>query len=184
MGFKNNCTSTPNNTVTRSFPLKEKINKKEKKNDYSQDFEIFWAAYPNKQKKPDSSKAFRRAFERHKDLTLETLLSAIKKEKTSDKWQKQSGKFIPHPSTWLNNDCWNDVLTYSKDAFERTCKYPALIQPQQQPERKPLSPEEIRIAIGGIQLETTQPQPEHKIMSKEEIMEAMKAIDKERQGAT
>lgn len=39
---------------------------------------------------------------------LEVLLSAIAKQKTSEGWTKEGGKYIPMPASWLNAERWND----------------------------------------------------------------------------
>ena len=30
--------------------------------------------------------------------------------KETEQWQKDKGRFIPHPATWLNQERWQDVL--------------------------------------------------------------------------
>lgn len=36
------------------------------------------------------------------------MLSALVDQKQSDQWQNP--RFIPHASTWINGERWNDVL--------------------------------------------------------------------------
>lgn len=67
-----------------------------------EDFETFWKAYPLKE---DKKKAKDKFLKLKKDL-LETILSAIEKNKTSNK--KWIEGFIPHSTTWLNGERWND----------------------------------------------------------------------------
>jgi hypothetical protein len=90
--------------------LKEKINKKEKisKENVAQDFEIFWKAYPKKVKRKNALRAFGKVFANAKHPTLDTLLKAIETQKQSSQWQKPNGQYIPHPTTWLNGELWND----------------------------------------------------------------------------
>lgn len=69
-------------------------------------FEEFWRAYPSKTGKD----AARRAFEKRKpdaDL-LAQMLSAIEAQKSSAKWTKDGGQYIPNPATWLNQGRWMD----------------------------------------------------------------------------
>ena len=40
-----------------------------------------------------------------------TLIEAINKQKNSEQWSKDGGKYIPHPATWLKGERWNDELT-------------------------------------------------------------------------
>ena len=69
-------------------------------------FERFWKAYPRKESKPTA----RNAFEKLKvdDELLEKMLKSIEKWKGSSQWQEDGGRFIPHPSTWLNQQRWED----------------------------------------------------------------------------
>lgn len=71
---------------------------KEKEN-----FDAFWSAYPKKKDKANAQKAFRKV-----DVPIEVLLKAIEKQKKTADWQKENGKFIPYPSTWLNGRRWED----------------------------------------------------------------------------
>jgi hypothetical protein len=71
-------------------------------------FEDFWSAYPRKV----GIDAARRAFEKRQvgvEL-LATMLNAIKVQKQSTDWTRDGGKYIPHPSTWLNQGRWMDEL--------------------------------------------------------------------------
>lgn len=82
----------------------------------AEDFETFWRAYPNKKAKPRAEKAFLRAI---KKTDLATMLAAIERSKSSPKWTKSSGEFIPHPSTWLNDEGWNDAESAEPPKPER-----------------------------------------------------------------
>lgn len=73
---------------------------------YSKEFLKFYSAYPlKKSKKP--------AFESWKKYQpdLDICLTAIKNQKAERIRIKNQGGFLPewkHPSTWLNNNCWED----------------------------------------------------------------------------
>ena len=69
-------------------------------------FDEFWKAYPNKTGKD----AARKAFDKRKPgkQLLAEMLQALATQKLSEKWTKQGGQFIPHPSTWLNEGRWQD----------------------------------------------------------------------------
>ena len=82
-----------------------------KGNLYSDDFLLFYEAYPNK-------KAKKAAWERWAKMNgsrpdIDILLTAIKNQiewRTSAK----KGEFRPewkHPATWLSNGCWDDETT-------------------------------------------------------------------------
>lgn len=76
---------------------------------YSTSFEKFWDAYPKSRHvdKPNAFKAFERAL---KKTDLETILDAIERQKRGEAWLEDNGKYIPHPSTWLNGGRWEDEV--------------------------------------------------------------------------
>lgn len=69
------------------------------------DFEKFWSAYPKKVGKQAAKKAFNRV-----KVPVETLLTAIERQKCSAQWSKDGGQYIPNPVTWLNQGRWDDEL--------------------------------------------------------------------------
>jgi uncharacterized protein YdaU (DUF1376 family) len=64
----------------------------------SKDFDIFWSAYPKKIGKQAAMKAWNKI---RPDINV--VLKALAWQKESKQWFEQAGRFIPHPSTWLNN---------------------------------------------------------------------------------
>ena len=66
-------------------------------------FERFWQAYPKKVGKTAAKKAFQKV-----DVPLETLLSAIERQKCGSQWSRDGGRYIPNPTTWLNQGRWED----------------------------------------------------------------------------
>ena len=79
-----------------------------KKQAISQKFEVFWKAYPKRKSKGQAEKAF--AEVNPDEKLLATMLTAIERAKGSMDWQKDEGKFIPYPATWLNDKRWEDEL--------------------------------------------------------------------------
>ena len=69
-------------------------------------FDRFWAAYPRKEAKPKAHDAFIKI--NPDEELLEKMLTAIEKWKASDQWNENNGQYIPHPTTWLNQQRWND----------------------------------------------------------------------------
>jgi hypothetical protein len=65
------------------------------------DFEIFYAAYPKRRNRADAVKAFAKVKE-----PVERLVAAIKVQRASDDWQKEGGRFVPYPASWLNSEGW------------------------------------------------------------------------------
>ena len=67
------------------------------------DFELFWQAYPKKVGKQAAKKAFLRV-----PVPLDRLLSALSRQRAESQWQRDNGRYIPHPVTWLNQARWED----------------------------------------------------------------------------
>lgn len=85
----------------------EEENPLRKRPDWENAFARFWSEYP---RKTDRAKAFR-AFQklRPDEELLARMLEAIAGAKESDQWRREGGRFIPHATTWLRNERWNDV---------------------------------------------------------------------------
>jgi hypothetical protein len=72
----------------------------------SPDFERFWAAYPRKFGKQKARDAWARI---HPSTgLLEQMLTTLAWQIESDDWMRDAGKYIPHPTTWLNAARWED----------------------------------------------------------------------------
>ena len=70
-------------------------------------FEIFWKAYPRKTNKAFARKCFDKA--KVTQELLDKMLIAIAKQKKTSQWQML--EYIPHPSSWLNGERWEDEVT-------------------------------------------------------------------------
>lgn len=71
-------------------------------------FEQFWAAYPKKKAKDAAHRAWEKR--RPNSDLLAVILRALERQKVSPDWQKESGRYIPFPATWLNQARWTDEL--------------------------------------------------------------------------
>ena len=71
-------------------------------------FAQFWQQYPKKVAKVDARKAFMRL--NPDDELLGVMLSALERHKASEGWTKDGGRFIPYPSTWINQRRWEDEI--------------------------------------------------------------------------
>jgi uncharacterized protein YdaU (DUF1376 family) len=73
-------------------------------------FECFWNEHPRKVGKPDGLKAYVAALAR--GATAEVILAGLRRHLPTWNAKKQAGEGdkIPHPSTWLNRDGWNDEV--------------------------------------------------------------------------
>ena len=60
----------------------------------------------------------------------EKIMAAIERAKKSEQWNRENGRFIPYPATWLHAQGWEDELepqnkakaqtTYNIEAFEKS----------------------------------------------------------------
>ena len=78
--------------------------KEDTKEIYDQIFEKFWKIYPRKVAKKQAAKIFKKIQEKdHKNLLKGVVLFSEEKKNTDI-------QYIPHPSTWLNQERWMDYL--------------------------------------------------------------------------
>jgi hypothetical protein len=66
----------------------------------------FWAAYPRRQSKKDARKAWAR-INPSPDM-VQKMLDALAWQVNQPQWTKDDGCYIPHASSWLNGEKWED----------------------------------------------------------------------------
>jgi len=98
----------------RSTPVQQTLNISSNQEPITKDstsvgFTEFWKAYPNKTGKGAAEKSW----EKQKP-DLATVLAALSWQTKQDAWTKDQGKFIPHPSTYLNQRRWEDEQPVTK----------------------------------------------------------------------
>ena len=72
-------------------------------------FAEFWAAYPVSPQRGRVGKgAARKAWAKIPDPPLPAILAALDAQAASDQWQREGGRYIPLPATWLNQTRWED----------------------------------------------------------------------------
>jgi len=86
-----------------------------KKSDYPDEFLTFWEYYPNKTGKKDALKSWLK----EKPL-LDNVLKALSWQVEQEQWKKDGGKFIPNPSTYLNQHRWEDEPSLIKKPLSFT----------------------------------------------------------------
>ena len=72
-------------------------------------FAEFWKAYPKKVGKASCLKAWKKlkpTAELH-----DHIMAALEAQKRSEQWQREGGRYIPNPLTWLNQGRWDDEPT-------------------------------------------------------------------------
>lgn len=80
-------------------------------NDIAEWFNEFWQKYPRKVSKKDAFLKFKRVCN-SKD-TFQAIMNGL--DKYIGVWNARGDtQFIPHPSTWLNQERWNDEITKPK----------------------------------------------------------------------
>lgn len=73
-----------------------------KNNIYTEDFELFWKAYPRHESKSQAMKSWKST-----KPDLQIVLKAIEIQKQGEQWKRN---IIPHASTWLNQRRWEDEV--------------------------------------------------------------------------
>lgn len=68
----------------------------------------FWNAYPKKVGKLAAERKFREL--KVDEPLLSKMLLAIEAQKKSPQWIEDKGRFIPNPTTWLNQGRWDDEI--------------------------------------------------------------------------
>lgn len=91
-------------------PRKVKVNKQD---DTLELFNEFYTEYPRHDSKQVAILKFAKIMRECKDSDerrklLDKMLHSIRISKASEQWMKEGGRFIPMPSTWLNQKRWED----------------------------------------------------------------------------
>lgn len=80
-------------------------------------FDEFWDAYPKKIGKGAAKKSWDKL--RPSQKLFDEIMLAIAEQKESDQWNRERGQFIPNPSTWLNQERWEDKLERKRNQISR-----------------------------------------------------------------
>ena len=90
-------------------------NVKNDKNIYDHQFLEFWDVYPRKiSKKKASDKYSKILAKTDHQLIMDSLNAHLKS------WNGTAAEFIPHPTTWLNGERWNDVVEEKRPDYKKT----------------------------------------------------------------
>jgi len=79
-------------------------------------FDHFWQKYPNKVAKANALKVWKKM--KPDGSLLAKILASLEVAKNSDGWKKDDGRFIPHPTTWLNGRRWEDEIAKGESSEE------------------------------------------------------------------
>lgn len=81
---------------------------REKRDLQTERFNAFWSAYPKKVGKAAAVKAWVKV--KPTAELFEKIMATVAAYKQSEQWQRDNGKYIPNPTTWLNQGRWDDEL--------------------------------------------------------------------------
>lgn len=106
---ENNTPAFFDKKASNDLPFSEKIEnpdsiiEQSSKSAYSLNFENFWSAYPSKVAKGAAAKSFKKAL---KSASVDEIMSGLSNYCNS---RKVAEGIICNPTTWLNQERWNDV---------------------------------------------------------------------------
>lgn len=109
IGFLSDYTSDVTTPHIREEKIREDTTESDntsKGGSYDERFLEFWEKYPRKVAKKSAFLAFRRL--RLKDDAFKHVMGGLERAKQTKQWQAEGGRYIPHPTTWLNQERWND----------------------------------------------------------------------------
>jgi len=84
-------------------------------------FNLFWLEYPRKISKGTAEKAWIK-IKPSKEL-VEKIILSVKNHKNTKQWKESEGKFIPHPTTFLNGKRYEDELVTHTAITSKYAKY-------------------------------------------------------------
>jgi hypothetical protein len=90
---------------------------------YSENFQRFWLAYPHRKRK-GKKPSFELWQKKKLDDKINIIVKALEEQSRSVDWVKESGQYIPNPTTWLNQERWEDTVTLPL-ALSQSTKTPA-----------------------------------------------------------
>ena len=76
---------------------------------YERSFDFFWEAYPKKVNKKRAKEIWCGKIKPSRELFKQIIGHIYSMSKTRE-WSKQGGTFIPHPTTYLNGERWEDEI--------------------------------------------------------------------------
>lgn len=119
-------TALPGDTEAEQVPASRRAARHARRQDpaLSAAFDRFWEAYPRRQGKDAARKAWAKI--RPDAALLEIMLSALERQRASDQWRRDGGRFIPLPATWLNGRRWEDEEAAPTEGKAQS--YPAIPQ--------------------------------------------------------
>ncbi|QDP47870.1 MAG: hypothetical protein Unbinned400contig1004_39 [Prokaryotic dsDNA virus sp.] len=78
-------------------------------------FNLFWQTYPRKQSRKQAYKVFLKI--NPDDELLEKMVTSVEMWSVSEQWQDK--KYIPMPTTFLNQERWNDEVEQGENILDK-----------------------------------------------------------------
>lgn len=72
-------------------------------------FDAFWNAYPRHTGQREARDAYEEVC--HDGDTASKIIEAVNRQKRTDEWRRDGGRFVPAPAKWLIGRRWNDETT-------------------------------------------------------------------------
>ncbi len=69
-------------------------------------FDEFWAAYPKKVGKKAAMNSWKK-LKPNAELH-DKIMTAVGRARVTEQWQRENGRYIPNPTTWINQGRWDD----------------------------------------------------------------------------
>ena len=118
----------PATSRTNARPIAEAEAEAKAVNTIAQNFDKFWLLYPKSIGKKNSYQQWVKL--NPDDSLVKKILIAVKTQSQTEQWQKDGGKYIPHPERFLKHRRWEDETdidncikeTNSQLAFDRILK--------------------------------------------------------------
>lgn len=76
-------------------------------------FELFWEIYPRKINKKKAEEKFLKVCKNEE--TFNKIIEAVKLQTKTEQWKDV--QYIPHPTTWLNGERWNDEVNVKNKSY-------------------------------------------------------------------
>ena len=83
-------------------------------------FEIFWKEYPKKEAKKKVKQIWDKMSP--SEELFGKIMGALRVQKNTTKWLKKKGEYVPMPTTWLNQERWNDEINGSQISLVEQAK--------------------------------------------------------------
>lgn len=79
-------------------------------------FQEFWNSYPRGEGKKPALKVWLKINPSEKEFS--EIMAALDRNKKTEQWEKDKGRFIPYAATWLNQERWKDEIKIKENKFK------------------------------------------------------------------